>query len=362
MKNEGNNVICIIGMHRSGTSMVARLLNLIGVYLGPDEQLEGPDEGNPVGHFEHKGFLEIDQKLLSIFGGSSDNPPDLLEGWENDSSLEPSCQAAKRLLSTFDQKHTWGWKDPRSTLLVPFWRKEIPNLRFIVCLRNPLEVSHSLAKRDRMSAEKSLYLWYRYTRAAIRDTEGCSRIFVFYEDFFDNALVELNRLLAFCNLKKPSDTSDIFAAISQELRRNIITPSDLLIDQTTMPTYKLLYFAVRALSLQKFPISTPLAEKEAVISDGIGKLTDVFDQLHDRAKVVQLKTSLVERTLKLTELTEETELLRTRLKGVEHSLAWQLMKKLDLLKENYFPAGTCRRNYYDRLLVSLKNRITIENR
>ena len=68
-------VVCIVGMHRSGTSMVTRLLNLCGLDLGAEQDLLGPDRGNPLGHFEHKGFKGLDESLLAHFGGSTDNPP-----------------------------------------------------------------------------------------------------------------------------------------------------------------------------------------------------------------------------------------------------------------------------------------------
>ncbi len=59
MNEKKNDVICIIGMHRSGTSMIARLLNLCGLDLGPPEQLVVPNEFNPPGYFENKNFSLI---------------------------------------------------------------------------------------------------------------------------------------------------------------------------------------------------------------------------------------------------------------------------------------------------------------
>lgn len=359
MGKESDDVICIVGMHRSGTSMVARLLNLCGLYLGPEELLLGPDQGNPEGHFEHKGFIEVDEAVLSIIGGSSDSPPDLPNGWGNDLNLEAPYQDAKKLLVSFDQRYPWGWKDPRTTLVIPFWKRLIPNLRFVVCLRNPLEVSRSLVKRDGMPTQKSLYLWYRYTRTAIRDTEGNPRIFVFYEDFFDHADRELKRLLKFCGLSTPTETSAILGTISHDLRRNIAAHSDLLIDQTMMSAYKLLYLSARALSLQSLLSTIPLSVREMALSDDIGRLGKVLEDLHSEEKVIQLQASLVHRDLKLTQLSEEIQMLRTRF---DHSLTGQLMKKLDVLKENFLPPGTCRRNSYDRLLIGLKRLIAIEKR
>ncbi|MGH7801319.1 MAG: hypothetical protein ACREOW_11955 [Thermodesulfobacteriota bacterium] len=113
-----NNVICIIGMHRGGTSMVARLLNLCGLDLGPSEQIMPPNEANPLGYFENVNFsYKIDDALLAHFGGSWDNPPLFKEGWEYDPSLEQIVNEAKSLLQTFSNNSQWGWKDPRATIL-----------------------------------------------------------------------------------------------------------------------------------------------------------------------------------------------------------------------------------------------------
>ena len=54
VESEKRGPICIVGMHRSGTAMVARLLNRCGLDLGPADQLEGPNESNPLGYYEHK--------------------------------------------------------------------------------------------------------------------------------------------------------------------------------------------------------------------------------------------------------------------------------------------------------------------
>ena len=57
--------ICIAGMHRSGTSMVARLLNLCGLYLGPESELSPPAPDNPEGYWENKHFVGINDRILA---------------------------------------------------------------------------------------------------------------------------------------------------------------------------------------------------------------------------------------------------------------------------------------------------------
>ena len=155
MKENKNDVICIIGMHRSGTSMVAQLLNVCGLDLGPSEQLMEPNESNPLGYFENENFsYKIDATLITHYGGSWDNPPLFKRGWEYDPSLEQIVHEAKSLLKTFSKSSQWGWKDPRATILLPFWKLLIPDLRFVICVRSPLDVSKSLAKRDKIPIQK----------------------------------------------------------------------------------------------------------------------------------------------------------------------------------------------------------------
>lgn len=68
-------MICILGMHRSGTSLLTRILNLIGVYLGSDEALTvEPAEANPKGYWEHHEITSISDAILKRPGGSWDAP------------------------------------------------------------------------------------------------------------------------------------------------------------------------------------------------------------------------------------------------------------------------------------------------
>src|SRR5262245_13691335 len=123
-----NNIICIIGMHRSGTSMVTHLLKLCGLALGADAKLIGSDVGNVEGHFEHIDFLKINEAILAYFGGSGANPPSLKMGWEAENEIAQLAGQARVLVDSFSDYTHWGWKDPRTTLLLPFWKKIIPNM------------------------------------------------------------------------------------------------------------------------------------------------------------------------------------------------------------------------------------------
>jgi hypothetical protein len=204
--------VCIAGMHRSGTSMVARLLNLCGLYLGKDEELMPPDIYNIEGYWENLKFVEINDSLLLrsnatwAFPPSSDFtselhklPPELLE-------------KAEKLIQSFKDRGAWGWKDPRNSLTLPFWQRLIPNLKVIICLRNPVQVSRSLTARDNFSKAFGLDLWYTYNQHLTSTTLRESRLTTHFFSYFSNPQEELHRLLEFIGFRADNQTVEIACA------------------------------------------------------------------------------------------------------------------------------------------------------
>src|SRR5512146_1568432 len=94
-------VVCITGMHRSGTSMIARLLNLCGLYLGPDSDISLTAEDNPEGFWENVHFLRLDDEILSELGGAWDKLPELPPGWQDRPNLLWCRTNAARLVEQF---------------------------------------------------------------------------------------------------------------------------------------------------------------------------------------------------------------------------------------------------------------------
>jgi O-antigen biosynthesis protein len=72
---ETQTALCIAGAHRSGTSMVTRLLHCCGLELGPESELMPQQADNPDGFWEHLGFVALNDELLNELGGAWDLPP-----------------------------------------------------------------------------------------------------------------------------------------------------------------------------------------------------------------------------------------------------------------------------------------------
>ncbi len=205
--------VCVLGAPRSGTSLTARILNILGVHLGSGEELMEPAGGNnPAGFWEHEGIADLNEDILATLGDAPRQrwryPPPLEDGWEHDPRLEPHRQAARSMLErSFAGRPLWGWKDPRTCLTLPFWREALAQtaqvearMRYAICVRHPLDVAASLEARDGMSHEESVRLWLRYTWQAVVQTSGQPRAFVSYEGYFPSWEDQAARLARFLGL------------------------------------------------------------------------------------------------------------------------------------------------------------------
>ncbi len=214
-------VICILGMHRSGTSLVTRVSNLIGMYVGPENRLVRPAADNPKGFWEHGGFLRINERILQHCGGSWRNVPAFPNHWQRDPSLEGLVTEAQSMIDTeFSASPLWGWKDPRTCLTLPFWQDFLPRLSYVTCVRHPIAVARSLQRRDGLALEKALELWARYLLMALDATAGQPSVLVVYEDLLRDFRPDVARLATLFG--QPGREHDVAL---QDAVRTFIDPS-----------------------------------------------------------------------------------------------------------------------------------------
>src|SRR5437879_4848084 len=117
-----SNAVIITGMHRSGTSMVARITSLLGVYFGPERDLMTATIDNPEGYFENWGFVKLHNALLDLLGASWKIPPmvrwDEIKTSAPASALQQDARVLMHYLAEASAGKPWGWKDPRVSLLL----------------------------------------------------------------------------------------------------------------------------------------------------------------------------------------------------------------------------------------------------
>lgn len=134
--------LVIVGMHRSGTSLAASLVAGAGLDLGSN--LLGAGIGNPQGHYEDLDFLNLHKQILA----SNSLDEDGFTCLDNVTVPSRLAAAAAALIADRQSKnHGWGWKDPRTTLLLEFYERLLPDARFLCVFRRPWEVVDSLLRR-----------------------------------------------------------------------------------------------------------------------------------------------------------------------------------------------------------------------
>src|SRR5918998_2971605 len=218
--------VAIVGMHRSGTSMVAKLLQRAGLNLGEEADLMPPAEENPGGFYEHLEFVKLNDEVLNIAGAGWDCPPAAGFNWD-DAALNSFRARARHLAIPLEERLPWGWKDPRTSLTLPFWRSAFGPLRTVVVVRNPLEVVTSLHRRNGFSTALALTLWQIYAERALEDSSPDERLVTHYDSYFLEPEREITRVLDFLGLNRDQDLPSLKTAAIPALRHHRKSVRDL---------------------------------------------------------------------------------------------------------------------------------------
>lgn len=218
-------VVPILGMHRSGTSMFTRALQLLGLSLG--EPLMAPQPDNPKGFWENEFFYQVDVRILQAMGahpsgyGTADvlrRIPDLSQQVER--TEETLGVIETYVTEQFRSQPLWGWKDPRTVLLFPFWLHSLVELGYrrirpVVISRHPSHVVHSLVRRTDLgplarsvnsSPEQiALDMWTAYSHVLL-DISSETECFISLQEWYldeSTAQDELVRCSRYLDLVPP---------------------------------------------------------------------------------------------------------------------------------------------------------------
>ena len=184
-KQSRGTAIVVLGMHRSGTSILARALQAHGCALS--SQLLGANPSNPSGHWESSAAIAINDKLLADLGRSWDDlrelPPAWLQGLE---AQEAKARIKILLEGDFRNEALWAIKEPRMCRLAPLWIEAITELGFdvkvVMAVRHPREVALSLLRRDSMPMAHGLMLWTQHMLDAEVATRRLRRVVVSHQE------------------------------------------------------------------------------------------------------------------------------------------------------------------------------------
>ena len=199
-KTKFRRIVIVIGMHRSGTSLCAHLLSVFGLDMADDVSI---NQGNERGHWERWEIVGFHDRILALFNRDwfeATHAFALPRSWWAD----PKVRAIRDeivvwLRGRMGNSRYFGFKDPRTSRLLPLWREICAELdlepQFFFCVRHPVLVAQSLtARQDVIDREESEYRWVVYNAQAITDL-GLQPVCVLpYDDWFSDAMPNLLRM------------------------------------------------------------------------------------------------------------------------------------------------------------------------
>lgn len=172
--------LIVLGMHRSGTSAITRLINMMGVYFGAEGSSIGANEHNAKGFWERRDVMTLNMALLNTRRCTWFD----LANWPLEGPQPPESRLAiamKSLVLELDAHRPWVLKDPRMCLTLGDWLPRLEAPLAVIASRDPLEVARSLQQRDGMSIAFGLALWEHYAVHTIRNATALPKVFVAHE-------------------------------------------------------------------------------------------------------------------------------------------------------------------------------------
>ena len=220
-------ITIVLGMHRSGTSVVAGILHFNKVVMGTYETFwPRPLPQNPKGFYENYDFRKINDKILQESDYNTKHYKTTIPIPELSKSIK---QTMIKTIWNYESKfENWGWKDPRTCLTASNWTevfKEvnlIEKVNILFVSRKSLSVARSLKKRNAIPLLQGVNLWKAYTERAINFCESSyiPTLYLSFEMILKNPISECEKIFNF--LSQPFNKS----IVSDFVENNISTNSE----------------------------------------------------------------------------------------------------------------------------------------
>jgi tetratricopeptide (TPR) repeat protein len=232
-----DRVAAVVGMHRAGTSLCAKIVDRLGFPLGGPLLQSGFD--NLDGYYEHSEINARHEALLACLGAGWDTVWSVRAPPDKDMQSAEAGAIVERLKGIVAEQlracgGRWAFKDPRVAAFLPLWKKLFAELEaapiWILAVRDPRAVAASLHSRNRLPLELGELLWVEHYLNALRWLGPEISAVVHYEKWFrrpDEQLARLGRAL-----DADSDGAHDAAArcVVEELRHNDPGPGEPILE------------------------------------------------------------------------------------------------------------------------------------
>lgn len=186
--------ILVIGNHRTGSSCVAGLLHKTGISMGKD--MLGAHPSNPLGHFEDKEFLLLNESLVAPW-----DKPVILEGGE---IVVPRIRYERLIAERDSHSEIWGIKDPRMCITAQYFMDLLYDPVIINTRRNSDSIVGSLMRRDGWSREEAIQIHRIYNNEEgfalkIAQEMEVPILHVYFEDLLENPWEWIVKMISFAS-------------------------------------------------------------------------------------------------------------------------------------------------------------------
>lgn len=398
--------VLVLGMHRSGTSVLAGSLAMLGVDFGGHDTLLVPGEDNPKGYFEHATLVKKNISFLESFGCDSDGVKvHLPVDWVTDERAQQLKEDIKTIITTdFSHAAVFGLKDPRISILLPIYLQALQELdiriRCVIAERPAMEVASSLYKRNQLPLNTGVKAHEYFMRMINAYTENLDPVRVSYAALLAQPKETMQQVARSLRATvRPYDevAENIEKFIDPQLKHETLSAEEtiLRLDKELMKLRELrqqdiswwteqvqefsrigqLFRDEKASMAQQFQaekthltnvitkieqewkadqeqFEATLKENEArftqVLQDNEERLTEALHAAHE--KIGHLETQLGERNNHIQDL-------QTTLMHIERSVVWKVVRFWDKVLSLFIPRGSLLRNVYEKILGYIQHGI-----
>lgn len=198
--------VMVLAMHRSGSSALSRVLNLLGCDL--PKTLMAADPNNQSGYWESDVLYKFNEKLLSSAGTTWRAWQAFNSGWYETPRFQEFLNTGQELLDAeFANSSFFVYKDPRTCRLVPFWEEVFLAAGVkpvaLINIRHPLEIAQSLETRNRIPEAEAILIWLRHMLDAEHDSRSLDRAFISYDQLLEDPVEVATALEKLLGLRWP---------------------------------------------------------------------------------------------------------------------------------------------------------------
>ena len=190
-----NSVYIVLGMHKSGTTLIAKTLHYSGINMGAFDEEVSYDKGN---QFEREEPLFINNLILQSEGLQS------LSISPNKKKIDQSSSILSLVKELNSQYAMWGFKDPRTCLTYDHWKPFLPVHKIIVVYRKPQSVAYHYCRKGFRDYIRALNRYMQYNSRIYKIGKEKKALFVSYDKLL-NSKKEYMRLSKFVGF----DLSDV---------------------------------------------------------------------------------------------------------------------------------------------------------